>query len=124
MYDYHAQMISITDGDSAHIEIDLGLKIFHRTNCRLFGINTPELNSTDPIIRTKAQAAKARLAELIEGKKTLVYSHALDKYGRPLVTIFLDGENINQRMIAEGFAVEMKGVIHGPAMVTITPLAD
>jgi endonuclease YncB( thermonuclease family) len=117
MYDYSATVISITDGDSAHIEIDLGLRIYHRTNCRLFGINTPELNSPDPVARTQAQAAKARLAELIDGQAVFVYSHALDKYGRPLVTIFLDGININQQMVDEGFAVVMKGLVANEKVV-------
>ncbi len=48
MYDYKGTYISNRDGDSVELEISLGLKIYHRTNCRLAGINTPELNDPDP----------------------------------------------------------------------------
>ena len=86
--------ISVTDGDSAHIELDMGLRIYTRANCRLYGINTPELNSTDPVQRERALAARTRLTELIGGKAISVISRNLDKFGRPLATVFLDGKNI------------------------------
>jgi endonuclease YncB( thermonuclease family) len=110
MYDYKAIFIKATDGDSAQIEIDLGLKIYHRTNCRLAGINTPELNDPDPEVRLKAFAARDRLRELLTGQTIIVISHKLDKFGRPLVTILINGLSVNQQMINEGHAQIMMGI--------------
>ncbi len=110
IFDYKGLYISNRDGDSSTIELDLGLKIYHRTNCRLAGINTPELNDPDPAMRIKAFAARDRLKELLTGKQIIVYSHKLDKFGRPLVTIYIDSVNINQQMITEGHAQVMMGI--------------
>jgi len=113
MYEYKAVCVSVRDGDSAWLEIDMGLRIYHKANCRLFGINTPELNSTDTVQREKAVAAKARLTELIAGKAMTIISKGFDKFGRSLVTIFIDGNNINQQMIVEGFADRYLAISHG-----------
>jgi endonuclease YncB( thermonuclease family) len=111
LYQYQAQVVRVVDGDTCEISIDLGLKIYRRQNCRLSGINTPELNATNPAVREKATAAKQRLIELVEGKNVFIISKKLDNYGRPLVEIFLsDGTSVNQTMIDEGYAVVMKGL--------------
>ncbi len=56
-------------------------------------------------MRIKAFAARDRLKELLTGKQIIVYSHKLDKWGRPLVSIYVEGNNINEQMVNEGFAV-------------------
>ncbi|MFZ3073595.1 MAG: thermonuclease family protein [Minisyncoccales bacterium] len=52
-------------------------------------------------------AGRLRLEELILGKTVLLEadSEDLDQYGRQLRYIFLDSENINQKMVAEGLAI-------------------
>ncbi len=111
LYTYRAKYIANHDGDSSEIELDLGLKIYHRTNCRLAGIDTPELNDPDPVMKAKAIAARDRLRELLTGKVITVISHKLEKYGRPLVTILINGVSVNQQMIDEGHARIMLGTI-------------
>ena len=113
MNEKKAVCMSVRDGDSAWLEIDMTLRIYHKANCRLFGIDTPELNSTDSIQREKALAAKARLTELIAGKAITVIDKGFDKFGRVLVIIILNGQNINEQMVAEGFAIRYSAISHG-----------
>jgi endonuclease YncB( thermonuclease family) len=138
------------DGDSLWLLFDKGDYQYTNANCRLFGINTPEMNDPDPAVRLKAVAAREHLAGLlglkkacaahdwvasndastrlckicceierltIVGPKNLcVKSEKLDKYGRPLVTIWTDpaafGDNsksANKAMIDAGHAIPFMG---------------
>lgn len=52
-------------------------------------------------------AARLRLEELVLEKTVLLETDAgnLDQYGRQLRYVFLNGENINERLVAEGLAI-------------------
>jgi endonuclease YncB( thermonuclease family) len=96
-----ATVIRVVDGDTVWLDLDLGLRILHRSSCRLWGVNAPELGFDG------GKEAKAWLeARLPVGKVVLVVSQGLDKYGRPLVEIH-DGEpgTVNAGLINTGHAV-------------------
>lgn len=107
MYQYHATVLRIVDGDTVELNIDLGMKIFYKSLCRLSGINSPELNSPDETVRAAAISAKLYLANiLLLNSVVLLDSKGLDKYGRPLGVITTSlGVNINNAMLASGNAV-------------------
>ena len=42
------------------------------------------------------------------GGKFILKSHGVGKFGRCLGTIYVHGENINERLITEGYAVRYK----------------
>jgi micrococcal nuclease len=106
MYDYSARLIRVVDGDTVHLEIDLGLESFRRIKCRLAGINAPEMSTPG------GPPAKARLQELLGTGQALVvhtYKDHTEKYGRYLVDIYTPPDRtmtVNARMVAEGHAVE------------------
>lgn len=102
MYHYKAYIDSVVDGDTAHVIFDLGFNIALYEKIRLKGINAPELKGD-----TLEAGEKAReyLRELVEGKQVEIQTYGKDKYGRWLADVFLDGENINQKMIDSGNAV-------------------
>lgn len=108
MYNYKAKIERVVDGDTVYATIDLGFFIKTTIDVRLSGINTPELNSKDPIERENANKAKDKLKELIEGKEVFMKSYKKDKYGRWLGEFFLtenSSYSVNQQMITEGLAV-------------------
>jgi micrococcal nuclease len=80
----------IIDGDTIVVGND--------THVRLFGINTPEKGDK------YYDGAKKFLEELILDKTIFVKSFGQDKYYRELGVVFLDGENINSKIIENGFA--------------------
>ena len=104
LYTYKARCISVYDGDSVTLDIDLGFNmIMHNQKIRLLGINTPEVKGTD---RLDGLVSRDRLRELIEGKDIIMVSHRdrSGKYGRWLATIYSNGLNVNQLLIDEGLA--------------------
>lgn len=108
LYNYKAAVQKIVDGDTANLVIDLGFTIFWKSNCRLAGINAPELNAKDPALRARALEAKQYLIDkLPSGMEIRVCSRELDKYGRPVVDIYYgDGfaNHINQELLDKGLA--------------------
>lgn len=104
MYEYHAMVLKVKDGDTIDVMIDLGLNTFSRKTIRLFGIDTPSVIKL--VERSRGEAAKDRLIDLILGKQVIIKTH-LDKtgkYGRLLGEIFVDDININQLLIEENHA--------------------
>lgn len=85
-YSYRGKIIRWIDGDTAEIEIDVGFGWFQNTSMRLYGINTPELHSSDKKERRAAQLAK-ECAEQIAPVDSYVQVKTIkdkDKYGRYL----------------------------------------
>ncbi|MCK5321363.1 thermonuclease family protein [Candidatus Pacearchaeota archaeon] len=80
----------VIDGDT--LELTNGQKI------RLKGINTPEKSMPFN------QEATEFVRQLVEDKSITIESHGIDKYGRTLAYIFIDGKNINKKILEEGLA--------------------
>jgi micrococcal nuclease len=109
LYNYKATVVRILDGDTVELMIHLGFTIVWKSSCRLYGINTPELNSKDPLVRAKALEAKQYLIDrLPAGSIVYVTSRELDKYGRPLADVYYSPENkhLNQELVDGGLAVK------------------
>lgn len=54
------------DGDTYRLLIDQGLGGRHEENVRLLGVDTPEVNSSDPAEREAAQAARQFAVDWLE----------------------------------------------------------
>jgi micrococcal nuclease len=103
MFEYKAHIDSVYDGDTVTATIYLGFFVTVTEKFRLLGINTPELRKGND--REAGKAARDYLASLIEGKDVIMKTEkSPEKYGRWLSTVFVDGENINQKMIDAGHA--------------------
>lgn len=106
MYEYNAKVIRVVDGDTVRLQIDLGFTIRWISNCRLHGLNTPELNDPNPEIRIKALEAKQYLIDNLP-EEVKVISRELDKYGRPLLDVYYNGKHLNQELLQKGLAVKI-----------------
>lgn len=106
LYYYRGVCTQVYDGDSVTVDLDLGMRVWQRgIKCRLAGIDTPELRADE---REAGLAARNRLRQLILNQEVIVHTQKTGKYGRWLVTIYSDGININQKLLAEGHATEYK----------------
>lgn len=109
LYNYKATVNRIVDGDTVELTIDLGFTVQWKSTCRLFGINTPELISKDPLVRAKALEAKQYVIDKLPiGCVVHIASRQLDKFGRPLADIYYaDMKHLNQELLDTGLAVKM-----------------
>ena len=109
LYCYKAKVVSVYDGDTCTVDIDLGLKTWVRgEKLRLSRINTPELRGDE---REMGLLARDYLRNLIDGKDILLQTIAdkEGKFGRYLAEIWLlnpEGEwiNVNDQLINSGHA--------------------
>jgi endonuclease YncB( thermonuclease family) len=92
------KVVSVTDGDTLKL-LDADNK---QHTIRLAGIDAPE----------KAQAfgnaAKKHLGELVADKQICTSGSKIDKYGRTVAKVMLDGADIDLQMVKDGYAWHFK----------------
>jgi len=76
----------------------------------LQGIDAPETRTKNLEEKQAGFKTKAFLQAVMDDcdNKFVLKSHGVGKYGRCLGTIYVEGENINERLLAEGLAEEYK----------------
>ena len=111
MYEYFCKIQRVVDGDTVDISVNLGFDIWHNARVRMMGIDTPESRTRNLEEKALGLASKARLKELLKGKKVKIVcsKEGKGKFGRILAdvhTIDKEGNdiNVNNRLIEEGHA--------------------
>lgn len=107
----YGKVIKVYDGDTITIASVLPntTEPIYRFSIRLNGIDTPEIRGKTQEEKELAIQVRDALAEKIYGKMVELRNVGNEKYGRVLAEIYLDGENINQWLVDENFAVAYDG---------------
>lgn len=121
LYHYAADVISVYDGDTITVDIDLGMNLWKKgENLRLWRINTPEVKGES---RTEGLKVRDYVRSLVEGRQVLLRTildkrgdDSTEKYGRLLAEVLvpeiIDGVivsyiNVNEDLLQRGFALPM-----------------
>ena len=75
---------------------------------RIEGIDAPEINGRCPSERALAIRARQRLSELLRGQVTLS-GNRRDRYGRALRRVVVNGVDVGEALIEEGYARVWRG---------------
>lgn len=110
MYEYRAVCERVIDGDTIDARIDLGFNVWTFVRIRLYEIDAPESRTRDLNEKMLGLRSKEYLKTIMDssGGKFILKSHGVGKFGRCLGTIYVRGENINEKLIEEGYAVRYK----------------
>lgn len=103
-----AHVQSVYDGDSCTVEFALH-GVQYAWKCRLAGIDTPELRTKNLYEKKIARQARDELRRKILGKDITIRCGKFDKYGRLLITPYLEGEDICIWLITENHARKYDG---------------
>ena len=108
MYEYNAKLIRVIDGDTIDASIDLGFDVWVKKRIRLYGIDAPESRTRDLEEKKKGIETKEKLQQILDANDGVfvVRSEGVGKYGRCLGVIIIDGDNINESLVKEGYAKE------------------
>jgi len=103
---YRAKVKRVVDGDTLDLDIDLGFHITLSERVRLMGIDTPETRTRDPIEKANGLKSKGFVEDFVALRdgNVLLKVHGFGKFGRPLVDLFVDGHNLNHKLVELGYA--------------------
>jgi micrococcal nuclease len=108
----YAKIIKVYDGDTATIIFKHNNE-YIKLNCRINGIDAPEIKSKILNEKNMANHAKLFLQNIILNQIVFIKFYDFDKYGRPLVDIIINYNNnyktISNIMISGGFARKYDG---------------
>ena len=107
------KIVDVYDGDTVKIVLNLSINSnYFRWNCRLSGINTPEIRTKNAKEKEFGLLVRDKLKERIENKILLIKCGEFDKYGRLLVEIYENNGqlfSINNWLIENNYAKPYDG---------------
>jgi len=104
-------VVSVYDGDTFHANISSYPSIVgNDIGIRLYGIDTPEINTDDSALAALAQQARAHLVDRLQAATTIILRDVRrGKYFRIVAEVWCDSINVGQEMIEMGLAKEYYG---------------
>lgn len=111
LYHYKATVVSVYDGDTITVDVDLGFHTTMRMAVRLARINAPEVKGEHR--QAGLTAAEALRQWLPVGQQVYLktYKDGREKFGRYLADVLVDGHSLpymtclNDWMVEHGYAV-------------------
>lgn len=100
------KVVRVADGDTVTLRSEGGQDY----KIRLEGIDCPESN------QDFGQKATSALSKKISGRSLRAKVSTRDRYGRYVATLFLDGDDINAWMVAQGWAWHYKKYSKDPGL--------
>lgn len=98
LYYYPISEAKAVDGDTLTAVVDLGFNTFKKARIRLSRVDAVELRDEQG-----KEAREYVQRRLDESKEKIIHSRSLDKYGRSLAEVYLDGKNLNDELLASQF---------------------
>ena len=96
-----AHVCDIYDGDTIKVIFKFN-GVYNKWNCRILGIDTPELRGGTDEDKIKAKASRDYLKTLILGKNVTICCEDFDNFGRLLIDVYYD-TNVTKIMIEKGY---------------------
>ena len=102
------ELISVYDGDTFKVRIEVYPKLYKEVNVRIYGIDTPERNWRADCLQERLLGNKAgeHLSKLLTGHDIIV-EPTKDKpsyVGRIIAKVYVNGINVGDEMIKAGHA--------------------
>lgn len=105
LYWYRAELLKVTDGDTIHVRIDMGMRVYRDVVLRFENINAPEMKGPS---RPEGLIAKAAAESWFNGRelvvKTYVDPGSYDRYTAEVYDAVTE-ESFTQYMLNGGYAV-------------------
>lgn len=111
---YQATVTRVIDGDTFMAVVPLwpnGMEV--QTPVRIAHIDAPELHSRCAAEKALAIEARAVLQELLFNRAVALQNVELDKYGRALADVVVDGQDVATALVEGGLARPYEGGARG-----------
>lgn len=104
---FNGKIFRAVDGDTFIYMVNLGFDTYREVRLRIFGIDCPAVNSSDPEEKKIALKAK-ELAKSFEGKEAVIFIHGIDNYGRTVADLSINDVDFGAMMISQGLAKRLE----------------
>ena len=107
---YSGKLLSVIDGDTVDLSIDLGFNIHHKVRVRLYGVDTPESRTKNELEKAAGLKSKEFVKSWFDANLNVVIQTIKDKnekYGRILANVYADENKskcLNEELVSSGFA--------------------
>lgn len=103
-----AKVVSVYDGDTIKAIFPLN-GVLYKWNCRLSGVDTPEIRTRNEREKKYGYIVRDKLREQILDQVVNVECGELDKYGRLLITVYKGEQDMNRWLIDNDYAFAYDG---------------
>lgn len=106
LYTYSVEIVRVIDGDTVVANVDLGFDTWrHNEHLRLYAIDAPETNEPGHDEATDALAGRlaGQVVYICTVKAARSDNEKTGSFGRYLATLYVNGENINEWLLSEGY---------------------
>lgn len=107
-HSYDAKIVSVYDGDTVTAVFYFNNDLY-KWSCRLYGIDTPELRTSNQKEKEMGLIVRNELRKLILDKVVKLECKEFDKYGRLLVDIIYNDIKVNDWLIHNKYAIKYSG---------------
>lgn len=95
----NVELVRVVDGDTVRVSVELEPGLWRKDqSCRLLRVDAPERGTQE------GKAAAGALTEFLSAKQLRVEPHGRDRWGRWLVEIWADDENVSDWLLEHGHA--------------------
>ncbi len=107
---YPVKLLSVYDGDTLTILVDLWPGQWIKAKLRLNGIDTPEKRTRSVCEKAMALAVRELLVSFLDGKELYITDVFNGKYaGRVIGDLYADGINVSEYLLKSGYAIPYSG---------------
>jgi len=119
-------VVKVYDGDTITIaaKLEYWNSPLYKFQVRLNGIDSAELRTKNVFEKRHAMVARDALSDRIMGKKVKLQCVSTDKYGRLLADVYYDGQNMNEWMLQNSYAVPYDGKTKHRSLSWDLPVCD
>ena len=106
---FDAKIVYIYDGDTMHCVFKV-FGDYYRWNCRIFGVDTPEIRTKNEGEKKKGIEVRDILRTRLQDKILTIKCYDFDKYGRLLIDVYMDdGGLLSQWLIQNNYGYAYYG---------------
>lgn len=94
------------DGDTVKLLVNIGMDVYLEQDCRLLGIDTPEVNTKNLLEKEAGKKIQKIVSEFIYQKEFTIYifEDLNEKFGRLLIEIEIDNICLNNYLVSNNLA--------------------
>ncbi len=102
--EYRASVQRVIDGDTFDASVEIWPDITVKSRIRILPMDTPESKAATQCERDLAKRSTIALESLIAAKIVTINTERKDAFGRMLARVRVNGVDVGDKMIADGFA--------------------